>query len=139
MSGGMRLLDESTYYWVWSAHGPTDIGQYYGRTFQNGMIPCPVPGDIAQEFESFGYEIEAYIPGTWFVRWERVPDHHFRQRPVFGELNAAEAFPPAVLPEKLPDDWAELFAKYTAGGKLRKEYKVDLDFEASDKDVAVGQ
>jgi len=135
----MRLLDESTYYWVWSAHGPTDTGQYYGRTFKNGMIPCPVPGDIAQEFESFGYEIEAYEEGIWFSHWEKDPDHHFRQRPVFAELNPSESFPPAVLPERLPDDWADFFAKYTAGGKLRKEYRVGLIAEDEDKDLAVGE
>lgn len=131
---GMRLLNESTYWWVWSHHGPADNGTNYGRTFVNGMIPCPIPGDCAQEMESFGYTIEEYVPGTWFSHWEKEPES-FRQRPVFkpiatecdceepGFALVQPEFPPAELPEKLPDSWVEFFSHYTAGGKLKREYR----------------
>jgi len=115
----MRLLSEEIPYWVWSAHGPTDSGLYYGRTFINGMIQCPIPGDAAQEMESFGYTIEEYVPGTWFSHWEKDPGSH-RQRPVFKPI---AVFPPHEAPAELPAEWAGFFAMYTNGGKLKKEHR----------------
>jgi hypothetical protein len=129
---GIRLLNESTYYWVWSSHGPSDNGTYYGRTFVNGMVPCPMPGDIAQEFESFGFTIEEFVADTWFSHWEKEPNHGYRQRPIFKSI-ASQKFPPDELPERLPDTWQMFFGKYTNGGKLRKEFRkipeTDLDVE----------
>ena len=117
---GMRLLNEDTYYWVWSNHGPADNGTYYGRTMTDGMIPCPIPGDSAQEMESFGYSIEEYEPGTWFSHWEKCDgSHHYR--PIFAPI--PQPFPPAEMPEEMPDEWAAVFRMYDKRGRLKKEHR----------------
>jgi hypothetical protein len=119
----MRILDESTYYWVWSAHGESDSGHYYNRTFVRGMVPCPLPGDIAAEMEAVGFSLTEYVPGEWFSHWERPDPADFRQCPVFKPIVAGDQFPPEGLPERLPDEWVDFFAHYTAGGRLKREYR----------------
>jgi hypothetical protein len=135
---GMRILDESTYYWVWSAHGKSDNGHYYNRTFVNGMVPCPLPGDIAAEMEAVGFCLTAFVEGEWFSHWEQDPGS-FRQHPVFSAtkpieysttannespvVEPAPVFPPVEFPAKLPPEWVSFFAKYTAGGSLKKEHR----------------
>ena len=66
----MRIFGDDNYYWVWSRNGPAETGLHFGRTFHNGMIPVPMPGDIAMEMESLAYVVKEYEPGTWFKDWE---------------------------------------------------------------------
>jgi len=120
----LRIFDDTIGYWVWSPHGPSDNGINFGRSFVDGMIPYPVPGDIAQEMESFAYMVEKYEPGTWFAGWEKDPDS-YRFRPIFQNLEVSGPGLPSLnavteLPETLPDEYRELYERYTKGGKLRK-------------------
>jgi len=139
---GIRILDETHYFWVWSAHGPTDQGIFYQRSFVKGMVICPLPGDLASDLEAHGFRLTAYVPGEWFSHWEKEENHSFHQYPVFSPLcasgdgstsdkvsdigaplPAASAFPPDELPETLPVEWVEFFDKYSAGGRLKKAHR----------------
>ncbi len=120
---GIPIKDETTFWWVWSAHGATDNGLYYGRVFIKGMVPLPLPGDVATELEYRGYYLTAYVDGDVFSHWEKDENHAFHQHPVFEQIEAGEPFPPSVLPDNLPDSWVEFFSRYTASGRLKKEYR----------------
>ena len=121
--GGINILDTSHYYWVWSAHGPSDTGMYYDRSFVQGMVPCPLPGDIAGELQFRGFHLTPYEPGSWFSHWEPDENHSFHQHPVFKPIVAGDQFPPEGLPERLPESWVEFFSHYTAGGKLKQGHR----------------
>jgi len=131
---GIRILDEVTFYWAWSDQGPADHGIFYGRFMDHGIVPLPLPGDVAGDLEAHGFYLTPYVAGEWFAGWEKDEDHSFHQHPVFKPIETEcncedpglslvpEAFPPAELPEKLPTDWVEFFSRYTASGKLRKHH-----------------
>ena len=124
---GIRILDESHYYWVWSAHGPSDQGMYYNRMFVRGMVPCPLPGDIAGDLEGHGFYLTPYVDGEWFSHWVKDENHAFHQRPVFAPIKTkhSDEFPsvPSRPPPRLPDEWVNFVALYTARGNLKKQYK----------------
>jgi len=134
---GIPIKDETTFWWVWSVHGETDSGIYYDRMFVKGMVPLPLPGDIASELEYRGYCLTEYVPGEWFSRWERDEGHAFHQHPVFAPLETKTApvavetnsdeFPPIpqVMPPRLPQEWVDFLSHYTNGGKLKKEFRSD--------------
>jgi hypothetical protein len=126
---GIRILDETTFYWAWSAQGPADHGIFYGRYFSKGIVPLPLPGDVAGDLEARGFYLTPYVDGEWHSGWEKDENHSFHQHPVFAPI--AEVVQPAqngefpdvpeTRPERLPAEWVEFFACYTAGGKLKKE------------------
>ena len=137
---GIPIKDETTYWWVWSAHGETDNGLYYNRVFVKGMIPLPLPGDLARDLEYRGYYLTEYVPGEWFSHWVKDENHSFHQRPVFAPLVAepvepkesaapsnGDGFPPVPqeLTPKLPAEWVDFLSHYTNGGKLKKEFRVN--------------
>ena len=141
---GIRILDATTFFWCWSAHGPTDTGIFYDRSFVEGKVPVPLPGDIAIDLEAHGFFLSPYIPGEWFSHWEKNEGHSFHQHPVFKPLTEliqpieveqpeesaasnGDGFPP--VPQKflprLSPEWVDFLSHYTAGGKLKKEYRGD--------------
>ena len=128
---GIRTLDETTFYWAWSAQGPADHSIFYGRFFSKGIVPLPLPGDVAADLEAHGFYLTPYNEGEWFSGWEKDENHSFHQHPVFKPVaevvkhasNGEFPEPPDAKPEQLSVSWVELFSCYTAGGKLKKEYR----------------
>jgi len=119
---------------VWSAQGPNDHGIFYGRNFVKGIVPIPFPGDVAGDLEAHGYYLTPYVEGEWFSHWEKDENHSFHQHPIFKPLtelikpvSSGNGFPavPEELPERLTDEWLWFFEKYTASGRLKKEYRGD--------------
>ena len=139
---GIPIKDETTYWWVWSAHGETDNGLFYNRVFVKGMIPLPLPGDIARDLEYRGYYLTEYVEGVWFSHWKKDENHAFHQHPIFKPLTElikpavievvepasnGDGFPsiPQVMVPKLPPDWVDFLSHYTVGGKRKKEFRTD--------------
>lgn len=139
---GIRIMDNTHFFWVWSAHGPTDQGVYYDYSFVKGKVPLPLPGEAARELEFRGYFTTPFVEGEWFSHWEKEEGHSFHQRPVFKPLaelakpvadetkeesavSNSDGFPPIPqdLTPRLPPEWVDFLSHYTAGGKLKKEFR----------------
>ncbi|KKK94437.1 hypothetical protein LCGC14_2682870 [marine sediment metagenome] len=127
---GIRILDETTFFWAWSAQGPADHGIFYGRFMDHGIVPLPLPGDVAGELEAHGFYLTPYVAGEWFAGWEKDENHSFHQHPVFAPIaevvkpvNGGFPEAPDTKPDQLSVSWVELLSCYTAGGKLKKEYR----------------
>lgn len=121
----MRIKNKSNFWWVWSPDGPTDSTVRFGRQFIGGLLPFPVPGDIAAEMEYQGFGIREYVSGEEPDGWERDGAHW---RPCFHVVDPEPrgALPDldlTDLPEVLPETWADLLGKYTQSGKLKKAFR----------------
>ena len=121
----MRIKNKSNFWWVWSPDGPEDNGVHFDRQFVSGILPFPVPGDVASELEYQAFQIKEYVAGEEVDGWERVGT---QWRPCFTVVDSEPrgALPDlnlTDLPEVLPETWADLLGKYTATGRLKKAFR----------------
>lgn len=122
----MRILGKHNYWWVWSPDGPACNGIMHGRYFDNGMLPFPIPGDLASELEYQGYTIKEYLPGEVFSHWESEQQRWTARFRVAEEKPATGALPDLEFdefPEYLPESYVGLLSKYTTRGRLKKAYR----------------
>jgi len=122
----MRIKNKSNFWWVWSPEGPSDSTIRFDRQFINGILPFPVPGDIAAEMEYQSFGVKEWVPGEEFTGWEKSG---YQWLPTFSEPvdDVPGVLPPIdgveALPDFLPDAYIDLFEKYTAKGKMKSKYR----------------
>jgi len=124
------------FFWIWSSFGPGLNGIEDGLLFVNGVHPHPIAGPDAERFQLLGYYTTPYVDGEEFSHWE---GEGYRRKAIFKKQASSEitqkikltgdnresemSEPPAELPEKLSEKWTEFLGKYTAKGRLKREYR----------------